>query len=154
LATATPTEPISRYFQAIESSYEALIDAVESASSHSGAVWSKLLEDVRAGQKDALGLSEKLLSKPADATTYGALLESSMKTQERVLSFAKVLFDQASTAGAEGKSAIERVASANQAVAEAAMELTKSWNVTDTSFADAWRKSFEAFTSPFTPASR
>jgi hypothetical protein len=51
--------------------------------------------------------------------------------------------------GSEGRAAFERVVSANRSVAEAAGELSRSWNGSDNSFAEAWRKGVEAFAAPF-----
>jgi hypothetical protein len=146
----TSTEPLSRYFEAVNASYDALVDAAENGSKHGSAVWSRLVADARGAQKDALALGEKVIGKPADPQTYGALLEATMKSQERALGFAKLIFEEASNTGSEARAALERVVAANRTVAEAAAEVTKAWGG-DNSFAETWRKSVEAMTaaSPF-----
>jgi hypothetical protein len=152
-STSTGSEPLSRYFQAVNASYDALVAAAESGSKHGNAVWSRVLEDSRAAQKEALGLSEQVLGKPADAQTYGAVLEASLKSQERALGFAKLLFDEVSSSTVDARSALEGVIAANRTAAEAAAEVARAWTG-DSTFGDAWRKGVEAmsaspFASPF-----
>ena len=150
----TSTEPLSRYFEAVNASYDALVEAAENGNKHGNAVWSRLVADARGAQKDALSLSEKVIGKPADPQTYGALLEATMKSQERALGFAKLLFEEASTSGTEARTAFEQIVSANRAVAEASAEVARTWGG-DSSFADAWRKGVEAMTSsPFASTTR
>jgi hypothetical protein len=147
--TSTGTEPINRYFEALNASYDALVAAAESGSKHGNAVWSRVLADSRVAQKEALGLSEQVAGKPADAQTYSALLEATMKSQERALGFAKLLFDEVSSSTADARAALEGVIAANRTAAEAAAEVTKVWGG-DSTFTDAWRKGVEAMTaSPF-----
>lgn len=149
-STSTGGEPLSRYFQAVNASYDALVAAAESGSKHGNAVWSRVLEDSRAAQKEALGLSEQVLGKPADAQTYSALLESTQKSQERALGFAKVLFDEVSGSTVDAHSALEGVMAANRTAAEAAAEVARTWTG-DSTFADAWRKSVEAMNASPSP---
>src|SRR5688572_21208119 len=106
-STSTGSEPLSRYFEAVNASYDALVAAAESGSKHGNAVWSRVLEDSRAAQKEALGLSEQVLGKPADAQTYSALLEASLMSQERALGFAKLLFDEVSSSTVDARAALE-----------------------------------------------
>lgn len=143
--------PLNRYFEAINASYDALVETAESGTKHGSAVWARLLEDSRAAQREALTFSEQVFEKPADPQTYSVVLQAAMKSQERALAFAKVLFEEASSTGAETRNGLERVFAANRTAAEAAAELTRSF-AGDGSFVEAWRKSVEAMTaaSPFT----
>ena len=136
----------SSYFTALSESYGALIDAIEAQSRHGGAVWQRLVDETRASQDDALKLGKRLSEKPVDAAAYTAVLEATMKAQERSLSFAKVLFDEASTLSTEGRAAFERVVTANRSAVEAAATFGSGW-VEQAPFADAWRKSVEAMTA-------
>ncbi len=147
--------PLNRYFEAVNASYDALVEAAENGSKHGGAVWNRLLEDARTAQREALNVSEQVFEKPADPQTYGVVLQAVMKSQERALAFAKVLFEEASSTGTDTQVAFERVVTANRTAAEAAAELTRSF-AGDGSFAETWRKNVEAMTaaSPFTAATR
>lgn len=142
--------PLNRYFEAMNASYDALVEAAESGSKHGNAVWARLLEDSRAAQREALNVSEQVFEKPADPETYGAVLQAAMKSQERALAFAKVLFEEASSSGTDTRAGFERVVAANRTAAEAAAELTRSF-AGNGSFAETWRKNVEAMTtaSPF-----
>ena len=151
--TSTSTEPLNRYFEAVNTSYDALVAAAESGSKHGNAVWSRVLAESRLAQKEALGLSEQVLGKPADPQTYGAVLEATMKSQERALGFAKLLFEEVSSSSADARAALEGVIAANRTATEAAADVAKAWGG-DNTFADAWRKGVEAmsaspFASPF-----
>jgi hypothetical protein len=146
----TTNEQLSRYFQAINASYDAVVEAAEQGNKHGNAIWSRLIQDARAAQQEALTLSEQVLGKPADAQTYTAVLQAMTKSQERALAFAKATFEEASGLGEDARAGFERVVTANRTAAEAAAELARS--VTgDNSFVEAWRKGVEQMTaaSPF-----
>ena len=146
----TTAEPLNRYFEAVNASYDAIVDAAQSGGSRGSAVWTRLVEDARVAQKDAIALGERVLTNPPDPLTYGALLEVTMKSQERALGFAKVLFEETSASSSEARAAFERVIAANRTVAEVGAEVARTWGG-DNSFAEAWKKGVEAMTaaSPF-----
>lgn len=112
--TATPqfAETTTAYLERLESGHARFAEAVGTARERAARVTDKLLENLLAGQRDALVLGKTLVAQP---TEYGknveAFLHSLTGAQERALEFAKTLYrannEFAADARAAATSAVE-----------------------------------------------
>lgn len=139
---------LEQYFDALIESYDALTEAIDKAGERGVKVSRKLAEDVTAGQRDVLALSKQAAADPANASrNYAALVEAMLAAQGRALAFVRVAIEEGSTGTAEAKAAIERIATANRAVAESASALTSVWSK-DNPLAAFWQQGMAAFGGP------
>lgn len=124
----TANESLQKYLEALSANYE-LLGSAASAASDRGVKFGKVFADeIMAGQKDALALAKRLAADPTAATaSYASITEAAVSAQTRALAFAQLAYTETVTASAEGRDLAEKIAKANQATADAAIELTKSW---------------------------
>ncbi len=125
----TANESLKKYLDALGASYELLGTAASSAGDRGVKIGKQFTDELMAGQREALELAKKLAADPASASnTYvSSVTESAVSAQTRALMFAQLAYQEAVSAGSEGREFAEKIAKANQATADAAIELTKSW---------------------------
>lgn len=138
-------EALQKYLAALGSSYEQLASAATKASDRGTKLSKQFSEEVVAAQKEALKLATKIAADPDHLLTAStsAMTEAAVAGQTRALAFAQMAYQEAVSAGSEGRTVTEEVAKANQMTSDAAMELAKSWAAFSPT-ADFWVKSVEA----------
>lgn len=125
----TANESLLKYLEALSTSYEELASASSKASDRGAKLSKQLTEEVVAGQREAISLAKQIAADPDHLMTasVSAVTEAAVAAQTRALAFAQMAYQEAVVASTEGRSAAERIAKANQATADAAIELSKSW---------------------------
>jgi hypothetical protein len=148
------SEPVQKYFDALLESYDILVDAVEKANERGLKVSRQFATDVIQGQRDAIQFGRKLASEPTDVGQfYTALLESTTEAQGRALNFAQAAYQEALAAGTDARETVEKLVSANQETAKAAIEAAQSFAGANP-FVEAFRQNVEAFTGSTAPRRR
>lgn len=148
------SDPVQKYFDALLESYDILVDAIEKANERGLKVSRQFAADVVQGQREAIQLGKKIATEPTDiGQFYTAVLESSTEAQGRALNFAQVAYQEALAAGTDARETVEKLVSANQETAQAALEAAQSFAAANP-FAEVVRKNMEAFTSAATPPRR
>ena len=137
-------EYVSKYFDALLESYDILVDAVSRANERGLKVSQTLVSDVVKGQREAIELSRKLASEPADVGQfYTALLESATAAQGRVLTFAQNAYQEALAAGTDARETVEKLVEANRETTKAAVDAARTF-ATSNPLAESLVKNFES----------
>lgn len=121
------SEAEEKFFNALNESYDALLDAIEAGSERGYRVSKEFIEEARKAQREAVELGKKLVEAPTDlAGFYGALVEATSKAQSRTLELAREWLGKLGESGKEARDAIQKVMKANQAAARAAIDAARS----------------------------
>jgi CubicO group peptidase (beta-lactamase class C family) len=120
------TESQEKFFNALNDSYEAIIEAIKAGNERGYRFSKTLIEEVEKGQKEVLELAKKWAGAPTDVPGFlGSVVEAMAKAQSRGLVLARDWLLEASEARSEAREAIQRVVSANQAATQAAVEAAR-----------------------------
>lgn len=116
----------AKFFEALNESYDALIDGVKVANDRGRRVSASLIEDAHQGQREVVELAKKWAEAPADlAGFYGSLLEATTKAQTRALEITRQLFGELTEAQKENRDVLQRIADANRSAGKAAVDLSR-----------------------------
>ena len=116
----------ARFFDALNESYDALIDGVKVANDRGRRVSASLIEDAHQGQREFVELAKKWAEAPADLTGfYSSYLEATTKAQTRALETTRQLFGELTEAQKETRDVLQRIANANRSAGEAAIDLSR-----------------------------
>lgn len=119
-------DTIDRFFNAVNDSYDALLDAVRSANDRGYRVSRRLIDEAERGQHEAIELTRRLTTSPRDvAGFYSSALRSVTETQGRVLDLTRQLVDEVSDSQREGRETFRRVVESNRQAGQAAVEATR-----------------------------
>ena len=117
---------VDKYFEALNDSYDAIIDAIKAGNERGYRISSALLSEAQRGQREAVDLGRKFADDPTDvAGFYRAMMESTTKAQGRALELTRQMFSELSESGGETRETIEKVVRAQRAAGEAAVEAAR-----------------------------
>ena len=120
------TESQEKFFDALNDSYDAIIEAIKAGNERGYRFSKTLIEEVEKGQKEVLELGRKWAGAPTDAAgLLGSVVEAMAKAQSRGLVLARDWLAEVSESRTEARDALQRVVSANQAAAQAAVEAAR-----------------------------
>ncbi len=124
-----PNEAVTKYLDAVGTSFELMAAAGTKASERSARVSKKFAEQTLASQREALSFAKKLAEDPDHmmSASYSSLTESTVQAQTRAISFAQLVYQEALESSAEGRELSEQMVEANKVTAEAATELSRAW---------------------------
>jgi len=112
-----------RFFDAVNQSYDAWIDAVRAANERGHRFSAALIEDAQRGQREFVELTSKWAEAPLDILGfYGSLMGAATKAQGRALDVSRQLFSEMGEAQKETREVARRVMTANRSAGEAAVE--------------------------------
>jgi hypothetical protein len=117
---------VDKYFEALNESYDAIIEAIKAGNERGYRVSATLLTEAQRGQREATQLGRKFAEDPTDvAGFYRAMMESTTKAQGRALELTRQMFSELSESGGETRETIEKVVRAQRAAGEAAVEAAR-----------------------------
>jgi hypothetical protein len=115
-----------RFFDAVNESYETLLDAVRAANDRGHRISKRLIDEVNQGQRNALELGRTFAGSPLDVSGLaGATVRSLTDAQGRALDLTRQLLDELTDAGQETRDSLRRVVEANRSAGQAAVEATR-----------------------------
>jgi hypothetical protein len=115
-----------KFFEALNESSDALIDAVRAANDRGHRVSTALIESAQEGQREAVELARKWIGAPFDmAGFYSTLVESATKAQGRALDVTRQWFGELADAQKETREILQRVVTANRAANEATADVAR-----------------------------
>jgi hypothetical protein len=116
-----------KFFDALNESYDALLEAIKAGTERGHRVSKELIEQAQKAQRETVDLGKKLVEAPTDlAGFYGALVEATSKAQSRTLELAREWLGELGESGKEARDALQQVMKANQAAARAAVDAARS----------------------------
>ncbi len=116
----------SKFFEALNESSDAFIDAVRAANNRTHRVSTALIESAQEGQREAVELAEKWLGAPFDvAGFYSAVIESATRAQGRALEVTRQWFGELADAQKETREIMQRVVKANRSANEAGADVAR-----------------------------
>lgn len=119
-------ENIDKFFEAINDSYDALLDAVKTANDRGYRVSRRLIDEVERGQRDAVDLTQRLASAPRDvAGFYTAAVRNVTDVQSRTLDLTRQFLDEVADSGREARDTVRKVVEANRDAGQAAISATR-----------------------------
>ena len=119
-------EATTKFFEALNESSDAFIDAVRAANDRSHRVSTAIIEQTQEGQREAVELAKKWIAAPFDLLgLYGSLVENSTKAQGRALEVTRLWFGELSDAQKETRDIVQRMVGANRSASEATIELAR-----------------------------
>ena len=115
-----------KFFEALNESSDALIDAVRAANDRGHRVSTALIESAQEGQREAVELAKKWMGAPFDiAGLYSTLVESATRAQGRTLDVTRQWFGELADAQKETREILQRVVTANRAANEATADVAR-----------------------------
>lgn len=115
-----------KFFEALNESADALIDATRAANDRGHRVSTALIESAQEGQRETVDLLKKWIAAPFDiAGLYSTLIESATRAQGRALEVTRQWFGELADAQKETREILQRVVTANRAVNEATADVAR-----------------------------
>jgi len=115
-----------KFFEALNESSDALIDAVRAANDRGHRVSTAIIESAQEGQREAVELAKKWLGAPFDiAGFYSTLVESATRTQGRALEVTRQWFGEMADAQKETREVLQRVFKANREANQATADVAR-----------------------------
>jgi hypothetical protein len=116
----------NRVYDSLNDGYDAIIDAVRAANDRGHRVSTALIEDAQRSQREAVDLVKRWADAPLDILgLYSAFVENTTKAQSRALEATREWFGELANAQQESRQVIQRIATANRAAGEAAMDAAR-----------------------------
>jgi len=123
----TREETVDQFFDSVNESYDALLDAVKSANDRGYRISRKLIDEVEQAQRDTFDLGRRFATSPGDVAGLSAnVVRSLTDAQSRTLGLARQLLDEVSDSGREARDTARKVIEANRGAGQAAIEATRS----------------------------
>ncbi len=123
----TREETVDQFFDSVNESYDALLDAVKSANDRGYRISRKLIDEVEQAQRDTFDLGRRFATSPADVAGFSAsVVRSLTDAQSRTLGLARQLLDEVSDSSREARDTARKVIEANRGAGQAAIEATRS----------------------------
>ena len=120
------TESADKFFGAISTAHEALLDAIKAGNERGYRVSKSLLDGVQKEQRQLLELSRRVAKSPRDlGGLYGSVVESLTATQGRTLEMTRQWLDEAADSRQEVRDSLRRLIEANRTAGEAALEVAR-----------------------------
>jgi hypothetical protein len=115
-----------KFFEALNESSDALIDAIRAANDRGHRVSTAVIESAQEGQREAVELAKKWIGAPFDiAGFYSTLIESATRAQGRALEVTRQWFGELADAQKETREILQRVVKANRAANEASADVAR-----------------------------
>ncbi len=123
----TREDTVDQFFDSMNESYDALLDAVKSSNDRGYRISRKLIDEVEQAQRDSLDLGRRFATAPADVAGFSAsVVRSLTDAQSRTLGLARQLLDEVSDSSREARDTARKVIEANRGAGQAAIEATRS----------------------------
>ncbi len=121
-------ESTAAYLERLECGHTRFVEALGSARERSARVTDKLVENLLAGQRDALTLGKTLAAQPTEyAKNIEAFLHSLTSAQERALELAKTVYRTNSEIAADARAAAANAVESGKSFGKPFEQLTSLW---------------------------
>ena len=119
-------EATKKFFEALNESSDALIDAIRAASDRGHRFTTAMIEEAQEGQRETVELARKWAAAPTDVSGfYSSLLEGATKAQGRALDITRQWFGELAEMQKESREIFQRVFSANRTAGEATADMAR-----------------------------
>ena len=116
----------AKFFDAMNESYDALIDGIRATNERGHRISAALIEDTQRGQREVVELAKKWADAPLDLIGfYSSVLEATTKAQTRALEVTRQWVGEMTEAQKETRDVLQRIVSANRNAGEAAVDLSR-----------------------------
>ncbi len=116
----------SKYYEALNETSDAVIDAIRAANDRGHRFTTALIEQAQESQREAVELTRKWAESPFDIIgLLSSLTESTTKAQGRALDTTRQLFGELSDVQKETRDVVQKVINANRTAGEASVELAR-----------------------------
>lgn len=120
------TDASSRYYEALNETSDAMIDAIRAANDRGHRFTTALIEQAQESQRDAVEFTRKWVESPFDLIGLLSMwTESTTKAQGRALDATRQLFGELSDVQKESRDVIQKVINANRTAGEASVEMAR-----------------------------
>jgi hypothetical protein len=115
-----------KFFDALNQSYDAWIDALRTGNERSHRFSQVVLDEARRGQRDAIDLGKKWMEAPLDVVSfYSSAIETFTRSQGRMLDVTRQLFGDVAESQKDARQVAQRVMDANRSAGEAVGEVAR-----------------------------
>lgn len=119
-------EATSKYYEALNETSDAVIDAIRAANNRGHRFTTALIEQAQENQRDAAEITKKWAAAPFDMIgLMSSITESTTKAQGRALDATRQLFSEISDAQKESRDVMQRVIAANRTAGEASVDIAR-----------------------------
>ena len=116
----------SKYYEALNETSDAVIDAIRAANDRGHRLTTALIEQAQESQREAVELTRKWAEAPFDVIgLLSSVTESTTKAQGRALDTTRQLFGELSDVQKETRDVIQKVINANRTAGEASVEMAR-----------------------------
>jgi hypothetical protein len=116
----------TKFFEAINETSDAVIDAVRAANDRGHRVSAAFIEQAQENQREAVELAKKFIAAPLDIPGfYSSLVENATKAQGRALDATRQWFGELAEAQKESREIVQRVVKANRTAGEATIDTAR-----------------------------
>ena len=116
----------SKYYEALNETSDAVIDAIRAANDRGHRFTTALIEQAQESQREAVEVTRKWAESPFDLIgLLSSLTESTTKAQGRALDTTRQLFGELSDVQKETRDVVQKVINANRTAGEASVELAR-----------------------------
>lgn len=120
------TEAAQKFFEAMNESSDALIDAVRAANDRGHRLQTALIEQAQESQREAAEFIRKWADSPFDVGgLFSTVVESTTKAQGRSLEAARQWFSEMGDVQKESRDVFQKVVDANRKAGEAGVEMAR-----------------------------
>jgi hypothetical protein len=120
------TEAAEKYYEALNETSDAVIDAIRAANDRGHRFTTALIEQAQESQREAVDFARKWAESPFDFIgLMSAITENTTKAQGRTLDATRQLFGELSEAQKESREVFQKVVNANRAAGEASVEMAR-----------------------------
>jgi hypothetical protein len=119
-------EAASSMFEAMNESYDAVIDGIRKANDRTHRFSIAMIEDAQRAQRESVELARKWLDAPLDVQALASrTVDAASRAQNRTLDATRQFFSEMSEAQAEVREVWQRIITANRTAGEAATEVAR-----------------------------
>ena len=116
-----------KFYEAVNESSDAIIDAAKAANDRTHRVTAALIEQAQESQRESMELMQKWAASPFDVFgLFSTLTEAATRGQGRALEVTRMWFGELSESQKETRDLIQRLMGANRNAGQATAELARS----------------------------
>lgn len=116
----------TKFFDALNENYDAMIDAIRTASDRGHRISAAMIEEAQRSQREAVELGKQWADAPLDMVSLSSsLLEATTKAQSRALEVTRQWFGELTEAQKDAQDVLQRMVVANRSAGEAVVELSR-----------------------------
>lgn len=116
----------TKFFEAVNETSDAIIDAIRAANDRGHRVSAALIEQAQENQRETVELAKKFIAAPLDIPGfYSSVVENTTKAQGRALDATRQWFGELSEAQKETREIVQRVIKANRAASDVTIETAR-----------------------------